>query len=210
MHARFPIRVCRCDPGCIALRQHGRTCLGATAVSHLASMAQRRLFAGISGRAAARIRLQLSLPFELRGSSMIPVLWPSERVRIRGHTARALAVGDIVAVDLDDTVLLHRIIAVSPDGMHVTTRGDACNRADPDVSVDRILGLFDGLDDRTRDSGTGLPFLRSVWNRCLCALLRSTGIGRNGATAVGRILCSARRLVRGGQRLLSISSRQRS
>lgn len=73
------------------------------------------------------------------GTSMLPTIAPGERVTIRCGESGNL--GNVLVVIWQSTPIVHRIIAVGPNGSWILTRGD--NNLIPDVPVrnaDLIVG----------------------------------------------------------------------
>ncbi|MBI3667923.1 MAG: S24/S26 family peptidase [Acidobacteria bacterium] len=90
-------------------------------------------------RAFGEVRLQV------KGSSMLPSMWPGDILRIRsihpqdGAWARP---GDIVVFHREGRLITHRVVETSshPGAAYWITRGDRHTKADPPVSPDELLG----------------------------------------------------------------------
>src|SRR5579859_8146337 len=73
-----------------------------------------------------------------QGTSMLPAIWPGDRLTIRPAGAARPAVGEIALTIWPGGLRAHRVIARSEQG--VITRGDALETADPLIANAAILG----------------------------------------------------------------------
>jgi signal peptidase I len=77
------------------------------------------------------------------GKSMLPSLWPGDRVWIERADPHTLKAGDVVLVQLNSRSYVHRIQEIRdlPGGAHsFVTRGDAMPQADPESLAEQVLG----------------------------------------------------------------------
>lgn len=79
-----------------------------------------------------RVRLRV------HGESMLPVLWPGDRVEIASCPLADLRPGQIVLALRDGRLFLHRLVATRPDGFLL--RGDSMPGADPLFPPEALLG----------------------------------------------------------------------
>lgn len=90
----------------------------------------------------ARAHLLAGRPLvaKVSGLSMWPLIRPGQRIVIapRGRLAR----GDLALVVLGRSLVLHRVIAMSPQGL--VTKGDAMPTPDPEVAHADVLGQVPG------------------------------------------------------------------
>lgn len=105
----------------------------------------------------ARSHLRAGRPLTLRaeGHSMWPLVKDGDLVVV-SPIAGALVIGDVVLVALDGRLVLHRVIALTPEGC--VTKGDATASRDAPVIDDDILGA--------------LPRASPIFNQWVAALSR--------------------------------------
>jgi signal peptidase I len=72
------------------------------------------------------------------GTSMLPTIWPGDILQIESKPWDELAVGDVVLVKREKSVLIHRLM--KNGGPQWVTRGDAMPQDDPAVAVGDVLG----------------------------------------------------------------------
>ncbi len=106
------------------------------------------------------------------GKSMLPSLWPGDRVWIERVDPGTLHIGDVILFQLHSRCCVHRIqdISTRKDGVLVfVTRGDARPRTDPEVAADQILGKVVSVVRGERE----IPRVseRALWNRGVGAAL---------------------------------------
>jgi hypothetical protein len=80
---------------------------------------------------------------ELRvtGHSMLPALWPGDRITLATTSAASVAQGDIVAVRQRNGLVVHRVVqAMGAAGEPLITRGDRLTYDDPVVGEDALVG----------------------------------------------------------------------
>ncbi len=91
-----------------------------------------------------RVALRAGLPwmFIVATGSMKPLLWPGDTVEIRPCPPDQLRIGDVICVDTDDELLLHRLVGRPPvqGGPGVLTRGDRCLGPDAPRAREDVLG----------------------------------------------------------------------
>lgn len=87
--------------------------------------------------AGARLRLHV------RGTSMIPALWPGESVRVESSNFEELRLGDVIVIARDRQLIAHRIVNLreGADGLAVITRGDARLHNDLPVLPAELIGV---------------------------------------------------------------------
>ena len=93
-------------------------------------------------RAGGMIRIKA------RGTSMLPTIWPGDMVHIESKTGGELVVGDIVLVQQEKHVLIHRLM--STDGVQWITRGDAVPQNDPPIMPTDVLGRVTQIQRHNR------------------------------------------------------------
>ncbi len=83
------------------------------------------------------------LTLHVRGTSMIPALWPGECVRVEPPEGDELRLGRVVAFARDHHIVVHRIVGVAKDadGVTLITRGDAQFHDDRPVHASDVLGV---------------------------------------------------------------------
>jgi Peptidase S24-like len=99
------------------------------------------------GLAAEMLRAHGAVCLELRGTSMLPSLWPGDLVTIQSVAHCEAVPGDIVLVMRDNRFFVHRLIEKrsGQDCISWITRGDAVPQNDPPVSASELLGLVVGV-----------------------------------------------------------------
>jgi hypothetical protein len=129
-----------------------------------------------------------SVTIRAHGTSMLPTIWPGDRLAIRPVSATLPAVGEIALTRWEGGLRVHRVIGCVADG--VTTQGDALGSADAATAHTDILGtiaLRNGrpmknrrnfLDAVLSDAVTSFRPLQSIALK-LIALRRRFERGRN-------------------------------
>jgi signal peptidase len=82
------------------------------------------------------------MSLRVRGSSMLPSLFPGDVLTFRRCTPAEIVVGDIVLFLRDDRCFVHRVaerMAVGGDS-RIRTRGDALPACDPPLGETEVLG----------------------------------------------------------------------
>ncbi len=87
-------------------------------------------------RSCGEVRLQV------RGTSMLPTLWPRDRLTIQSTQFEPVLPGDIVLYARQDRLFIHRVTQKSDraGSRFLVTRGDAMAEADPPVLAAELLG----------------------------------------------------------------------
>jgi hypothetical protein len=153
---------------------------------------------------AAALRRFGTQELKAGGRSMLPAIWPGDRLSIRSTDPSHIAAGDIVAFRRHAAIVVHRVVGIlaAPSGTSLITRGDGLRTADPPVPASALLGRVVAqargpfrLDPaapvprRWRLASTIVEWLRgcrtglSLWRHCLRAQI-------NGAHAYGLSRCS--------------------
>lgn len=88
--------------------------------------------------AVASLRLSETLRIQVKGWSMLPVIYPGDVLLIKALDAQQVFAGDIVLFRRQERLFVHRVVRCS--GNTVLTQGDAMPRPDPAVSSDELLG----------------------------------------------------------------------
>jgi len=96
-----------------------------------------------------RSALKCGTPVRLlvTGTSMIPALWPGDRVTVHPATTDELRTGDVAVFARDGQVIVHRIVGVRwAANLPVwTTRGDNQGHDDLPLRDDELLGVVTGF-----------------------------------------------------------------
>jgi Peptidase S24-like len=145
---------------------------------------ERSALAADSLRESGRLRLQV------RGESMLPVLWPGDVVEIASCSVDEVQPGEIVLAMREGRFFLHRFLARSqPDGFLL--RGDSMPGPDPQFPNEALLGRLvscagqrqvqseDQSRDEIEDPVRARPLLPlRPWSRALGQLLCHCGPAR--------------------------------
>lgn len=91
--------------------------------------------------AAAMLREGRPVAMPLGGASMRPLFAPGDTVHIAPARADDVRPGDVVVLDLDGQLLLHRLVYKTSD--EVVTRGDDSLALDPPRPHDALIGRVD-------------------------------------------------------------------
>jgi phage repressor protein C with HTH and peptisase S24 domain len=91
--------------------------------------------------AAQLLREGGAVAMPLGGSSMRPLFTPGDTLRIDPATAVTVAPGDIVVLDLDGQLLVHRLVYKT--AWSVVTRGDDSPACDPPQPHAAVIGRVD-------------------------------------------------------------------
>jgi signal peptidase I len=123
-------------------------------------------------RETAQSPLEAGCCGSVAGKSMLPSLWPGDRVWIERVDPGTLHIGDVILFELHSCYCVHRIqdIRTGNDGARVfVTRGDARPRTDPEVAADQILGKVVSVVRGEREISKVSE--RALWNRGVGAAL---------------------------------------
>lgn len=148
--------------------------------------------------AAAMLHESGSICLSLRGTSMLPALWPGDQLTIESIAHGELVPGDIVLVMRDHRFFVHRLIKSLWDQGRLSwiTKGDAAPRRDVAVFANELLGRVTNIQRGNRNFAPGRrisPFNFAL-ARMLCHLNRFRGIAlrvqaarlKGGSTRVGQ------------------------
>jgi signal peptidase I len=85
------------------------------------------------------------LRLRIRGTSMLPALWPGDVVSIRPIRLDDVRPGEIAVFVRNRHFVVHRVIRASEDGgvPAFVTRGDAQRCDDPPVAASALLGVVE-------------------------------------------------------------------
>jgi hypothetical protein len=123
------------------------------------------------GLAAEMLRDHGAVCLELRGTSMLPSLWPGDLLTIQSSVPCEVVPGDIVLVMRDNRFFVHRLIEKRSGESCISwiTRGDAVPQNDPPVDASELLGLVIGI---RRGQRSLIPGRRvSLWQSVLAWML---------------------------------------
>jgi signal peptidase I len=117
-----------------------------------------------------------AIRLRVRGTSMLPTLWPGDVLAIEGTSCQASVAGDIVLVRRN---FVHRVKGkhICNDHLWLITQGDAVAQVDPFVDDSQLLGkvLFIQRNRRVivprRQRSTAARLL--AWVLCHCDRFRS-------------------------------------
>jgi len=110
------------------------------------------------------------------GKSMLPSLFPGDRLWIERVDPSTLRVGEIVMVRFGSRARVHRIQGIrrNPDGKSIfIARGDAMPEPDPEVSEDDLVGKVMSVLREGREISPDAQ--RSPWNRATGSMLAHCG-----------------------------------
>jgi hypothetical protein len=111
-----------------------------------------------------------SLRLQVRGWSMLPVIWPGDILELERVKAGDLSPGEIVLFSRDRRLFAHRVLKSS--GSAVLTCGDTLPYADPVVPEDELLGRVAAI---VRDGKCFQPGKKlSASQRAVAGLVRSS------------------------------------
>jgi signal peptidase I len=91
---------------------------------------------------AEALRTGHEVSFRVRGSSMLPSIWPGDEVAARALDAALPATGEIVVFVREGRLFAHRVVGSSECGgkIQLLTRGDALAACDRPVDQSEVLG----------------------------------------------------------------------
>lgn len=98
--------------------------------------------------AAEALRTFGSLRLRATGTSMLPAIWPSDVLSIKGHAATEALPGDIVLFRRDGKLIAHRVVerAIRERQVQWVTRGDSVEGNDDPVSSNEFLGKITAIE----------------------------------------------------------------
>jgi signal peptidase I len=124
------------------------------------------------GLAAEMLRDRGTVRLELRGTSMLPSLWPGDLLTIQCAAHGEVVSGDIVLVMRDNRFFVHRLIERRQDQDRLLwiTKGDAVPHEDPPVAASELLGRVTGIRRANRSfvPSRRVSLLKSVLAWMLC------------------------------------------
>lgn len=97
--------------------------------------------------AADLVRKHGKLRLRVTGLSMLPAVWPADIVTIQRREPSALLPGDLVLVEYQGCLRLHRFIGARED-RRLITRGDSLPADDPPVLPEQVLGVVTSIQRR--------------------------------------------------------------
>jgi hypothetical protein len=108
--------------------------------------------------------------FVAQGTSMLPAIYPGDRLTVRSFGLAPPRRGDIVLCRRNAEFRVHRIVSILDNGPTTlyVLRGDSLTLDDPPLAASDILGRVTSIARRGRTLDAGLPekmrysFLRSV------------------------------------------------
>jgi signal peptidase I len=112
------------------------------------------------------VRVSGKVQLQVAGASMVPALWPGDRVTVRSCDPSELGPDLIVVFRQNQRLVVHRVMR--RDGNRIVTRGDARPCLDAPVLAVEILGCVETV---TRSGRTVNPRL-SLWKKAIASVLR--------------------------------------
>jgi len=124
------------------------------------------------GLAAEMLRGRGTVHLTLRGTSMLPSLWPGDLLTIESAAYDEVVPGDIVLVMRDNRSFVHRLVerrGVQGDFSWIT-KGDAVPHDDPPVAAPELLGrvAYVRRADRSFVPSRRVSLLHRTLARMLC------------------------------------------
>ncbi len=119
--------------------------------------------------------------------SMLPAVWPGDRLTIQRAVYDEIAAGDIVLVLRDHRFFIHRLVGwqLGRDGLLSVTRGDAMPQDDPPAAASEVLGRVASIrrGNRSFVPGRRVSMLHSTlaWMLCRWSRFRSLALRIHGA-----------------------------
>jgi len=155
------------------------------------------------GLAAEMLRSCGVVHLELRGTSMLPSLWPGDLLTIQSADDDEIVPGDIVLVLRHKRFFVHRVVERrrAQDRFWWITRGDAIPDNDLPVSASELLGLVTGIRRANRSC---VPSRRvSMFRPAVARMLHRSDRFRNITLRIHAV-CLRTRQMRAGHFLGSI------
>jgi signal peptidase I len=99
------------------------------------------------GLAVEMLCLHGTVRLELKGTSMLPSLWPGDLLTIEYVAHDEIAPGDMVLVLRESRFFVHRLIEKQQSQERILwiTRGDAVPQNDPPITASELLGRVAGV-----------------------------------------------------------------
>jgi hypothetical protein len=116
------------------------------------------------------------LVLTLQGRSMLPLVPPGSRIRVRAVSPDEVRPGDVVVL-MGPRLICHRVIIC--DSQQVQTRGDNCTTADHAVPFHAVLGRVEAIQRGGEWYRIDTPFWRRVGPLVAC-------VGRRGGAPAFR------------------------
>lgn len=116
--------------------------------------------------AAEVLRKSGHLRLAATGQSMLPTIWPGDRLTVRAIQFDDVASGDVILFTREDRFFIHRVLRKCDStggstGPSLVTRGDSMREADAPVSPEELLGKVVSV---SRNQTSDLP-VGSRWSR---------------------------------------------
>jgi hypothetical protein len=161
------------------------------------------------GLAAEMLRRRGTVRLELRGTSMLPCLWPGDLLTIQNAVHDEVVPGDIVLVMRDNRFFAHRVVEsrLDRDCISWITRGDGVPHSDPPVAASELLGRVTGIRRANRSFvpsrrisllQSALAWMLRRWDhfRSLALLIHTARL-HAGPARTGQFCCGVFGAVRG-------------
>jgi hypothetical protein len=137
------------------------------------------------------LRAGQPLRIRIRGSSMVPALWPGESVTIHSMDIKGTRVGQIVVFSRDGQLVAHRVLRIDPsedgaDDCAVVTRGDAAGEEDSPVLPAEWLGIV--VSVQRFGTARTLRFAPTGSARAMAALVRGSDLLRRALDRLSMLL----------------------
>jgi hypothetical protein len=114
------------------------------------------------------------------GASMLPAVWPGDRVTVRSCALTDLEPGQIAVFQEEDRFVIHRVTSVTRG--RLVTQGDSRDRIDAAGEPEQIVGRVVSI---SRD-GRAVDCEQTGWQRAAAAILRRSHLLRRLAVFVHR------------------------
>lgn len=111
----------------------------------------------------------------VRGTSMLPSLWPGDRLRIRPADPRTLDLGEVVLCAREGRLIAHRLVDLRAraGGPLLITRGDRLRHRDSPFGPEALVGRVVAVE-RPGRAPAAVPAFRG-WRRVLGWMLGRSG-----------------------------------
>lgn len=123
------------------------------------------------------LRVSGYLTLRAAGWSMVPTIWPEDRLAVKPVDHDKLLPGTIVVFQRGRDMVAHRIVTCRKGGsgkLQIVTRGDALHRADAPLSAADLLGMVEFITRNDKRVPLAPRMLRPAitFMRCFALLPR--------------------------------------
>ncbi|MFZ0038364.1 MAG: signal peptidase I [Candidatus Acidiferrales bacterium] len=124
---------------------------------------------------------QGEVQLQVLGGSMLPSIWPGDRLIVQRRNPNQIQPGKIVLYKREGGLVAHRVVA--RDGESLLTRGDSVSKADAPVQAEEIVGEIVAIIRR----GQRVALELTLGRRMVAWVLRRSNFSTRALLHFGRM-----------------------